>query len=284
VGALEPAKNEMAKDASSAKELWSESEAERDAAGAATGRADAKGAEIMGFLSGCTKQTGLSGVGLVIDRPVCYVKGMAAKSPATKSSTPGPRARLLEAADQLFYEEGIHTVGIDRLIERAGVAKASLYSAFGSKDELIGAYLAARLQRRRERVAAALAKHDTARARLLAVFDVLGERVAEKDFRGCPFVRAVAEGEPNERIDAVCDEARRWVKSLFVELASGAGARKPERLGEQLLMLYDGAVVAAQMDGDLEAPRAARDAAALLVDAATHASGRAAAATSARRK
>ena len=54
------------------------------------------------------------------------------------------RERLLAAADELFYEEGVHTVGVDRVIERAGVAKATLYSAFGSKDELIRAYLAAR--------------------------------------------------------------------------------------------------------------------------------------------
>ena len=188
---------------------------------------------------------------------------MPAKSPA------GPRARLLEAADQLFYEEGIHTVGIDRLLERAGVAKASLYSTFGSKDALIGEYLAARLERRRLRVETALAKHHSPRARILAIFDVLGERVAEKDFRGCAFLRAAAEGQPNERVDAVCDEARRWVKSLFLELATSAGARAPERLAQQLVMLYDGAIVTAQMDGDLDAPRAARETAAALLDQAT---------------
>jgi AcrR family transcriptional regulator len=184
-------------------------------------------------------------------------------------STAGPRARLLEAADKLFYEEGIHTVGIDRLLEEAGVAKASLYSAFGSKDALIGEYLAARLERRRLRVENAIAKHESPRARILAVFDVLAERVAEKDFRGCAFVRAAAEGQPNERVGAVCDEARRWVKSLFVALAISAGARSPERLAQQLVMLYDGAVVAAQMDEDLDAPRAARDTAEVLIDRAT---------------
>ena len=60
-------------------------------------------------------------------------------------ATASARDRLLAAADELFYEEGIHTVGIDRIIEKAGVAKATLYSVFGSKEELIRAYLAARL-------------------------------------------------------------------------------------------------------------------------------------------
>jgi len=187
---------------------------------------------------------------------------MASKSDAS------PRARLLEAADKLFYEEGIHTVGIDRLLEEAGVAKASLYSAFGSKDALIGEYLAARLVRRRERIAAALAKHESARARILAVFDVLSERVAEKDFRGCAFFRATAEGQPSPRVDAVVDESRRWLKALFVDLATSAGLRVPERLATQLVLLYDGAIVAAQLDGDLEAPRAARETAQILLDAA----------------
>jgi AcrR family transcriptional regulator len=71
---------------------------------------------------------------------------------ATPAATPAPassaRERLLAAADELFYEEGIHTVGIDRIIEQAGVAKATLYSLFGSKDGLIRAYLQARLERR----------------------------------------------------------------------------------------------------------------------------------------
>jgi AcrR family transcriptional regulator len=175
---------------------------------------------------------------------------------------------LLQAADKLFYEEGIHTVGIDRLLEQAGVAKASLYSTFGSKDALIGEYLAARLERRRVRVETALAKHESPRARILAVFDVLSERVAEKDFRGCAFFRATAEGQPNQRVDAVCEEARRWLKSLFVELATSAGLRTPERLAQMLVMLYDGAIITAQMDGDLGAPRAAREAAAALLERA----------------
>jgi AcrR family transcriptional regulator len=202
-------------------------------------------------------------MGLVIDRPVCYVKGMSATDAA-----PGPRARLLAAADELFYEEGIHTVGIDRLLAHAGVAKASLYSTFGSKEALIGEYLQVRLQRRQQRIEAAMAKHHSPRGRLLAVFDALHERVAEKDFRGCAFARAAAEGQPNQRVESVCERARSWTRDLFLQLATECGVRKPERLARELVLLYDGAVVAAQMDGDLEAPRAAREAAALLLERA----------------
>jgi AcrR family transcriptional regulator len=179
----------------------------------------------------------------------------------------GPRERLLKAASKLFYEEGTHTVGIDRVIEKAGVAKASLYSAFGSKDELIRAYLTLRLEARRKRVEEAIARHKSPRARILAVFDVLAEYVAEPGFRGCAFIRASAEGQPDKSVKAVCEDSRTWLRSILVELARTGGAKDSERLGQKLALLYDGAVVAAQMDGDPTAATAAREIAMSLLDA-----------------
>src|SRR5215813_11976491 len=103
----------------------------------------------------------------------------------TPTSTQSARDRLLAAADELFYDEGIHVVGIDRVIEKAGVAKATLYSTFGNKEGLILAYLQARLERRQARVNAAIAKAKTPRDRVLAVFDVLASYVSEPNFHGC---------------------------------------------------------------------------------------------------
>jgi AcrR family transcriptional regulator len=180
-----------------------------------------------------------------------------------------PRERLLAAANELFYEEGIHTVGIDRVIERAGVAKASLYSTFGSKDELVRAYLAARLAARQKRVQDRLARHTTPRARLLGVFDLLGEIAAEQGFRGCAFVRASAEARADGAVKSVCDDNRAWVRALFTELAREAGAAKPADLAGKLVLLYDGAVVSAQMDRDPGAAATARAVAAVLLDAAS---------------
>src|SRR3954469_8548888 len=108
----------------------------------------------------------------------------AASAPARK---PSARERLLAAADELFYAEGVHTVGIDRIIERAGVAKASLYSSFGSKEELVRAYLENRHEIRRNRLLAGLERFDNPRDRLLGVFDVLAELTATPGFRGCAF-------------------------------------------------------------------------------------------------
>jgi AcrR family transcriptional regulator len=178
------------------------------------------------------------------------------------------RERLLAAADELFYEEGVHTVGIDRVIERAGVAKASLYSAFGSKDELIRVYLERRHEERKARVMRALETRTTPRERLLAVFDVLGDAIAAPTFRGCAFVSASAECERGSGIEQVSDSARAWTRSLFAELATEAGASDPDLLAQQLVLLYDGATVSARMDRDSTSARAARTVAEVLVDAA----------------
>jgi AcrR family transcriptional regulator len=182
------------------------------------------------------------------------------------------RERLLTAANELFYEEGVHTVGIDRVIERAGVAKASLYNAFGSKDELIRAYLMARHAARRERMSLELAtRFDTPRERLLGVFDVLGDSFVEPGFHGCAFVNASAEARPGSPIEQATDEYRAWVRSLFVDLARAAGAPDPQQLARQLILLYDGATISARMDRDPAAAAAARAVAAALLDATINA-------------
>src|ERR1700686_5184807 len=114
---------------------------------------------------------------------------MTAKEPAgvdrTAARPLSARDRLLDAADELFYAEGVHVVGIDRLVDRAGVAKASLYSIFGSKDELVRAYLERHFRRRQARVAHILAQHTSPRARLLAVFGEVEGLLAGPVVPGC---------------------------------------------------------------------------------------------------
>src|SRR5580692_4225551 len=95
------------------------------------------------------------------------------------------RERLLAAADELFYANGVHTVGIDTVIAKAGVAKASLYSTFGSKDALIQAYLERRYDDRNERVRREIDKYDDPRSKMLAVFDVADTAIAKPTYRGC---------------------------------------------------------------------------------------------------
>ena len=189
--------------------------------------------------------------------------------PGRGSETLSARSRLLAAADELFYADGVRTVGIDRVIERAGVAKATLYSTFGSKDELIRAYLAGRHEARKARVMKALADCDTPRAKLLGVFDALGGVLAQPGFRGCAFLNAAAEAPPGSAIEQISDEYRGWVRALFHELAQSQGVADPAALADQLVLLYDGATVGARMDRNPQAAATARAIAAGLVDAAT---------------
>jgi AcrR family transcriptional regulator len=188
---------------------------------------------------------------------------MAVKSQAK----PSARERLLAAASELFYAEGVHTVGIDRVIEQAGVAKASLYNTFGSKDELVRAYLEGRHADTAGRVTRALGRYGTPRDRLLGVFDAQGELFAEPGFRGCAFVSASAES-PSDVVEKAAADFRGWLRDLFTGLAREAGAPDAVGLARQLHLLYDGAGLSARMDHDPSAAVAARAAAEALLDAA----------------
>lgn len=178
------------------------------------------------------------------------------------------RERLLASADELFYDEGIQTVGIDRVIEHAGVAKASLYNTFGSKEELIRAYLDSRRESLATRITAVVERFPTPRERLLGVFDAQHEIVSDSDYRGCAFARASAEARPGSCVMDVAQAYRSWLRALLTRLAGEAGLPAPDSVARQLHLLYDGAGQAARMDGDLSASLAAREAAEALLDAA----------------
>jgi AcrR family transcriptional regulator len=178
------------------------------------------------------------------------------------------RERLLAAADELFYREGVQTVGIDRIIGRAGVAKASLYSNFGSKEELVRAYLESRHARTTERISRALTRFRTPRERLLGVFDAQGEQFTDPAFNGCAFVMASAEAPAGGAVEHAAEAYRDWVRILFTTLAREAGVADADALARQLHLLYDGAGLSARMDHDPSAATTARSAAAALFDAA----------------
>jgi AcrR family transcriptional regulator len=191
---------------------------------------------------------------------------------AISAGKPTARERLLAAANELFYAEGVHTVGIDRVIEQAGVAKASLYNTFGSKDELVGAYLEGRHARVAGRITRALDRYDTPRDRLLGVFDAQGELFAEPGYRGCAFASASSES-PSAVVEQATAAYRGWVRELFTGLARDAGVPDPTALARQFHLLYEGASLSARMDRDPSAAVAARAAAEVLLDAALGTAG-----------
>jgi AcrR family transcriptional regulator len=187
------------------------------------------------------------------------------------TTKPSPRERLLDAATELFYAEGVHTVGIDRVIERAGVAKASLYSTFGNKEGLVRAYLEQRHEVVLGRLQRAAATESDPVQRLLAVFDSQAQQFELPDYRGCAFAAAAAESPAEGQIAEATAEYRAEVRDLFVELAAEAGFADPDRLADQLKLIYDGSSVAANLDRNPGIASPARAAAQILIDAAPRA-------------
>lgn len=182
--------------------------------------------------------------------------------------TPSPsRERILDAATALFYAHGINSVGIDLVIAQSGVAKMTLYRHFGSKEELVLAFLAkahadwsAWL---RARVAASRVQE---RNRPLAVFDALEEWFGTPEFRGCPLIGAAAEvKDARSPVHRIAWRLKRELRDYLRGLVRAAGHRNADLLGDQLLLLLDGAVVRAAMEGGAEPARVARRAAAVLL-------------------
>jgi AcrR family transcriptional regulator len=172
------------------------------------------------------------------------------------------RQRLLDAADELFYRQGMHRVSIDRVIEKAGVPAETLREAFGSADELVRAYLRARHTRLQDALARELPGYRTPRERLVGVFEVQGQSFLEPGFRGCALVTASAEALPGEVVEEVVTEYR------FFDLAFEAEATHPEELAEQLVVLFDGAGISAWLDAKPSTVNTTRAVAEALVDAA----------------
>ncbi|HEY1689562.1 MAG TPA: TetR/AcrR family transcriptional regulator [Solirubrobacteraceae bacterium] len=184
---------------------------------------------------------------------------------STRQEGASARERLLAAADELFYDEGVQTVGVDRIVERAGVAKASLYSLFGSKEALVRAYLDARHQRTIARITSAIGKQTDPRAQILAVFQVQTDLFAKPGFHGCAFAAASTEAPAGGLVQQATSESRKWLRGLFCELAEAAGAPDPAQLAAELHIIYDGATLSARLDGDpATAATACRAAEALL--------------------
>lgn len=179
-----------------------------------------------------------------------------------------PRERILNVADDLFYTQGINAVGVDTIVARSGAAKTTLYANFGSKDELVAAYLRKRSDSWRAYLTAAVAKRGRSpKQRLLAVFDVLGEAVVDPSFRGCPFINATAElADPSRPGREVVAEHRNWIHAFLTDLAVAAGLKQASERAAELQMLYDTVLVSAQAEGDAQSARRARRLARLIVE------------------
>ena len=167
--------------------------------------------------------------------------------------------RILETADRLFYLQGIRAIGVDTIAAEIGISKRTLYNHFPSKDALIAAYLERRFVQPRP-------SDKPPAEQILGTFDALERRFAAKDFRGCPFVNAVAEmGAEDQSVRKIAiafKESRRlWFRDLLLRLE----VKEPEALATQLAVLVDGCIAQDLVRNDPAMARAAKDAAKALL-------------------
>ncbi len=175
--------------------------------------------------------------------------------------------RIRETARDLFYREGIRAVGVDEIVTRAGVTKPSLYRSFGSKEDLVAAYLRDYDADYWQRFETVMAEHaGDPRAQLRAWFTRVGTRVANDGYRGCGMTNAAVEyPEPAHPGRQVAVANKTELRRRLIAMAEAVGARDPVALGDGLLLLLEGAYVMGQLLGsDGPSPSVAAAAEALI--------------------
>ncbi|MEV0001132.1 TetR/AcrR family transcriptional regulator [Micromonospora sp. NPDC050980] len=179
------------------------------------------------------------------------------------------RDRILETAFRLFYAYGPRGVGVDTVIAESGVAKATLYKHFPSKDDLVLAYLdkVDRAWSDALRAAARAAGADP-RDQLVGMFDALTGACLREGYHGCAFINTAAESPPGSPVHTRTVAHKNEVRAWVTELARQAGAAEPELLARQLTLLLDGGLAGGVLDGDPAIAEAAGRSARALVDAA----------------
>jgi len=175
---------------------------------------------------------------------------MGQKADGVERSTrrrPGAE-KLLEAASDLFYREGIRAVGVDTVSERAGVSKRTLYNRFGGKDGLVAEYLRRRDERWKAYLRGVIEDEAEPSEKLLAIFEAYGDWLVGGDFRGCAFANAVAEiPDPDHPVRIVARRHKEGVEETLAALAEEAGFEEPRALAKRLLLLLEGAAATAAM-------------------------------------
>jgi AcrR family transcriptional regulator len=190
---------------------------------------------------------------------------MRQKKSESQPEASSARRRLLDTATRLFYEGGIHAVGIDRIIAEAGVAKATFYNHFPSKDDLVVAYLE-EIDRLGRAAVAALPKQPP-RKMISAIMRRISEAVVAGGWRGCPFLNAAAEyPDPASPVRQAIDARRAWYHDSLRNLLAEDGDPAPSVTASLLVALSDGLLESAYLDDPESIPALVREAVVRLLD------------------
>jgi AcrR family transcriptional regulator len=166
---------------------------------------------------------------------------------ATRSDA---RERLLATASDIFYREGIHGVGVDRVLEEAGVTRATMYRHFAGKEALVVAYLDSEDATIRGYFDEAAKLGLDPKALLNAVVVGIADDVERRHTRGCPFINAAAEyPDADSPVREVVTRHRAWFRDALRDAASAAGVADPDAVAASLVLLRDAAMVGGYLDG-----------------------------------
>lgn len=191
---------------------------------------------------------------------------MAMRDPTVSRPAPA-RDRILDTSYELFSRRGVRAVGVDEVIERAGVAKATLYRHFPSKDDLVVAFL----ERREERWTIGWVETEARRRgsspeeQLLAIFDAFDEWFRREDFEACSFINVLLELGPQHAAGSASIQHLENIRSIVRRLAEEASLRDPDSFARSWHILMKGSIIAAA-EGDVEAAQRAQTMARRLID------------------
>ena len=160
------------------------------------------------------------------------------------------RERLVATASDIFYREGIHGIGVDRILEDAHVTRATMYRHFTGKEALVVAYLDREDEAIRGYFEAAVDPSLTPAQLLELVVQGIAQDIAQRHTRGCPFINAAAEfPDPDSAVREVVTRHRTWFRSTLRDLAAAAGYERPDAVADSLVLLRDAALVGGYLDG-----------------------------------
>jgi AcrR family transcriptional regulator len=180
-------------------------------------------------------------MGNVTDEGMTAAEGEA---PGTSAPRPPMRERIVEAATELFYAQGLRAVSAEKVIAQVGITKVTFYRYFPTKDDLIVAYLERRAKWERDAIAHVRQAADDVPDAFRIIAEAIGAESCRPGFRGCPFINAAAEyADPGHPVRRVVDAHRRWFKQAIEDLLDEINVPNSAQAADQLVMLRDGAMV-----------------------------------------
>lgn len=186
-----------------------------------------------------------------------------------KTSKPSASERILNVAEDLFYNEGIQSVGIDRIVEESNVALNTMYKHFASKDKLVEIYLKDRDIKWMNWLNSFINKENEPIKKILSIFDALEQWFHEEGYRGCAFINASGElGYTKPIVYEISKNHKENIYNEILQILTTTNIEQKEKIAKQMMILIEGSIVQAYLNGEKEAAANAKEIAVLLLNGA----------------